>query len=85
MKFSQLMYDPVSLAFFLIIPVKQLNMSDDKKNTGKQDDIRVDSNDPSEVEYLHRKFPNKTHEQIKEAIKAKGPMRKDIEDYLNGK
>jgi len=57
-------------------------MADNKQNVGKQDDIRVDINDPSEVEYLHQQFPNKTHEQIKEAIKAKGPFRKDIIAYL---
>lgn len=59
-------------------------MSDNKQNTGKQDDIRIDSNDPSEVEYLHRKFPNKTHDEIKKAIKEKGPIRKDVETYLSG-
>ena len=58
-------------------------MSDNKSNTGKQDRIRVDANDASEVEYLHKQFPNKTHEEIKKAIAAKGPFRKDIEDYLN--
>ncbi len=58
-------------------------MSDDKKNVGKQDDIRVDSNDPSEVEYLHKQYPNKSHEEIKAAIKAHGPLRKDIEAFLN--
>jgi hypothetical protein len=57
-------------------------MSDNKKNVGKQDDIRVDSNDPSEVEYLHRQFPEKTHEEIKKAIKEKGPIRKDIIEDL---
>lgn len=57
-------------------------MSDNKTNTGKQDRIRVDANDPSEVEYLHRQFPNKTHQEIKDAIAAKGPLRKDIEAYL---
>jgi hypothetical protein len=57
-------------------------MSDDKKNTGKQDDIRVDINDPSEVEYVHRQFPHKTHEEVKEAIRKYGPMRKDIEAVL---
>jgi len=55
---------------------------DNKTNTGKGDDIRVDINDPNEVEYLHRKYPNKTHEQVKEAIKKAGPMRKDIETEL---
>jgi hypothetical protein len=58
-------------------------MSDNKTKIGKQDDIRVDLSDPSEVEYLHSKFPDKTHEEIKQAIKEKGPFRKDIEEYLN--
>jgi hypothetical protein len=57
-------------------------MSDNKQNTGKQDDIRVDSNDASEVEYLHSQFPYKSHEEIKKAIKEKGPFRKDIIAYL---
>lgn len=59
-------------------------MADDKKNVGKQDDIRVDSQDPSEVEYLHQQFPAKTHQEIKDAIKRAGPMRQDIIDYLKG-
>ena len=57
-------------------------MSDDKSKTGKQDDIRVDSNDASEVEYLHRQFPDKSHDEIKKAIREKGPYRKDIEEFL---
>ena len=57
-------------------------MSDNKQNTGKQDDIRVALNDPAEVEYLHQQFPNKTHEEIKAAIKEAGPMRSDIENFL---
>lgn len=59
-------------------------MSDNKQNTGKQDDIRVDLNDSSEVEYLHQQYPNKTHEEIKKAIKEHGPLRKNIEAYLQG-
>jgi hypothetical protein len=58
-------------------------MSDNKIKKGKLDDIKVDKNDPSEVEYLHRKYPKKTHVQIKEAINKKGPYRKDIEAWLN--
>jgi hypothetical protein len=61
-----------------------ITMSDNKTNTGQQDRIRVDANDPSEVEYLHSQFPEKTHQQIKDAIKEKGPLRKDIEAYLKG-
>ncbi len=57
-------------------------MSDDKKNTSRQDAIRVDSQDPSEVEYLHSQHPDKTHEEIKDAIAKHGPMRKDIEAHL---
>lgn len=58
-------------------------MADDKNNVGKQDDIRVDINDPSEVEYLHRQYPDKSHQEIKDAIEKYGPMRKDIVAYLD--
>jgi hypothetical protein len=57
-------------------------MSDNKSQQGRQDDIRVDINDKSEVEYLHRQFPEKQHQQIVDAIKAAGPMREDITRYL---
>jgi hypothetical protein len=60
-------------------------MSDNKQNIGKQDDIRVDANDPSEVEYLHQQFPDKTHDEIKKAIQAAGPVRADIVAYLKRK
>ena len=60
-------------------------MSDNKHNKGKQDDIRVDANDPSEVEYLHRQFPDKSHAEIKEAIRQAGPLRADIIALLKGK
>lgn len=57
-------------------------MADNKTNTGRQDDIRVDKNDSSEVEYLHQQYPNKSHQEIKDAIEAAGPMRQAIKDYL---
>ncbi|PWT96776.1 MAG: hypothetical protein C5B52_15130 [Bacteroidetes bacterium] len=60
------------------------DMADDKKNKGKQDDLRVDFNDPSEVEYLHRQFPNKTHEEIRRAILKYGPLREEIVRQLKG-
>ena len=59
-------------------------MADDKKNTGRQDDLRVDAKDPSEVEYLHRQFPEKSHEEVRKAIEQYGPMRRDIEAHLGG-
>ncbi len=58
-------------------------MADDKSKTGKQDDMRVDMNDPSEVEYLHRQYPNKTHQQVKDAVEKYGPMREDIKKHLD--
>lgn len=57
-------------------------MSDNKGNVGQQDRIRVDVNDPGEVEYLHRQFPEYSHEDIRNAIESKGPLREDIVSYL---
>ncbi|SEN11459.1 Protein of unknown function [Chitinophaga rupis] len=57
-------------------------MADNKSNVGQQDRIRVDANDPSEVEYLHRQFAHLKHEQVVEAIKSKGPLRADVVKYL---
>jgi hypothetical protein len=60
-------------------------MSDNKTNVGTQDDVRVDKNDPSEIQFIQRKFPNKSAEEIRQAIEAAGPMRRDIEEYLGTK
>lgn len=60
-------------------------MSDNKGINTQQDRIRVDINDPSEVEYVHEQFPELEHEQIVAAIEAAGPMRKDIMEYLKKK
>lgn len=46
------------------------------------DKIRVDINDPNEAEYLHSLFPELEHQQIVDAIKEKGPLRKNITEYL---
>lgn len=58
-------------------------MSDSKTNTGKQDRIRVSSQDPNEVEYVHRQFPTLTHEQVLEGIKRAGPFREDVMNFLS--
>lgn len=73
------------LAEILHFSWKLLTMPDNKKDVGKRDDIRVDANDPSEVEYVHSKFPDKTHEEIREAIKNYSPMRVNIERHLRQK
>ncbi len=58
-------------------------MPDNREYIGKQDKLRVDSKDASEVEYLHRQYPWFNHDKIKKAIKTAGPMRKNIERYLS--
>ena len=60
-------------------------MADNKKYKGKQDRIRVSATDPSEVEYLHKQYPSLSHQAIHGAIRAAGPMRNDIKDYLQKK
>lgn len=57
-------------------------MSDNKKQKGKQDRIRVDKNDPEEIEYLQRKFPGLSHNWIVDAIRKAGPFRKNIVGFL---
>lgn len=57
-------------------------MSDNKNIVSQQDRIRIDLNDPSEVEYVHSLFPELEHEQIVEAIREKGPLRKAVMEYL---
>ncbi|MDP9041900.1 MAG: hypothetical protein M3N30_07950, partial [Bacteroidota bacterium] len=59
---KRLKITPELLAVFLMEYCKQITMSDNKSNTGQQDRIRVDSKDASEIEYLHRQFPKKTHQ-----------------------
>jgi hypothetical protein len=58
-------------------------MSDSKQNVGQQDRLRVDVNDPSEVEFVHQEYPKLSHAQVLEAICEKGPMRKDVYQYLD--
>jgi hypothetical protein len=58
-------------------------MSDSKQNVGQQDRIRIDSKDPSEVEYVHQQFPNLKHQQIVDAIEKAGPFREVVMNYLN--
>ena len=56
---------------------------DNKKFTGWQDRIKIDLNDPSEVEYFHSKHSLFSHQEIKDAIKTAGPYRQKVHDYLN--
>ena len=55
---------------------------DNKTNNDGRDAAKIDSNNPSEVEYVHRLFPHLTHQQVLEAIKAKGPSREAVMAHL---
>lgn len=56
-------------------------MADDLKNTGKQDDIRINVNQDHELTYWS-KILGVSAEQLKAAVKAVGPMVKDVKKYL---
>lgn len=49
-------------------------MSDNKSYTGKQDRIRVDSNDPSEVEYLHSQYPGLRMNKLGKPLNGQVPI-----------
>lgn len=55
---------------------------DNKDTQDGRDRSKVDSNDHSEIEYLHQQWKQFTHEEIVQAIKTYGPYRKDIEAHL---
>jgi hypothetical protein len=57
-------------------------MSDNKNKTGHPDKLRVSATDAYEVSYLRRKFPELTRQAIIAAITRKGPMRKNIMEYI---
>jgi Protein of unknown function (DUF3606) len=60
-------------------------MADNKAKKDGRDRSKVNSKEAYEVEYLHSKYPNLSHQQVYSAIRAAGPVRKDIEQYLKGK
>jgi len=57
-------------------------MTDNKQLRGQQDRNRVNSQEPYEVEDLHQKYPNLSHEQVRDAVIKYGPDRKNIENHL---
>ncbi len=60
-------------------------MTDNKKARDGRDRSKVDSKDPGEVEYVHRQRPGLTHRAVTGAIRAAGPVRKDIMAYPDKK
>jgi hypothetical protein len=56
-------------------------MADDLKNTGKQDDIRINVNQSWELRDWCQKL-GVTPEQLQAAVKAVGPLLKNVKEYL---
>jgi hypothetical protein len=56
-------------------------MTDNKKKVGKPDRDRVAGNEPYEVEVLVKKFELPAP-LVKKVIEQEGPMRRDVEKYL---
>ena len=56
-------------------------MSDDLKNTGPQDDSRVNMSQPHEVRYWTEKF-GISEQRLKEAVLNVGVSAKAVEAYL---
>jgi hypothetical protein len=56
-------------------------MADDLKQTGKQDDQRINVNQDHELGYWSEKL-GVSREQLRKAVQAAGPMVKDVQRHL---
>jgi hypothetical protein len=56
-------------------------MADDLKNTGKQDDSRINVNQPHEVTYWTKTL-GVSEEKLREAVQKVGVMVADVKKYL---
>lgn len=56
-------------------------MADDLRNTGKQDDQRINVEQQHEVQYWSEKF-GVTPGQLREAVEKAGPMAADVRKEL---
>ena len=57
-------------------------MADNKTISDERERTKIDANDTSEVEYVHRQFPHLEHREVLDAIKQYGPDREDVIEYL---
>jgi hypothetical protein len=56
-------------------------MADDKTKTGIADDIRINSNESYDLQYWSEKL-GVTRDELREAVKAAGPMVSDVRREL---
>ena len=59
-------------------------MADDKTKKGIQDKVRINVNEPYEVEYWTKKFAC-SPQQLRGAVKAVGVSVKKVEQYIQDK
>ena len=57
-------------------------MADDLKQTGRQDDARINVNQDHEVSYWSRELGISPNE-LRQAVETAGPMVKDVRQHLN--
>jgi hypothetical protein len=57
-------------------------MPDNKRETGKPDDSRINVNEAYELRYWTKEL-GCTEQQLREAVKKVGPMVKDVKRYLS--
>lgn len=60
-------------------------MSDNKELRDRRDRSKIDLNDPNEVSYVSQQYPWFSAEEVKTAIREKGPDRRTVIDYLDQK
>lgn len=60
-------------------------MEVNKAKTSKADRDKVSAMEAYEVEYLHQQYPNLSQQQVRGAVRAAGPQRKNIISYLEKK
>ena len=59
-------------------------MSDNKKKTGKPDRIRINTSEPYEMQYWKKEL-GVSPQQLTGAVRAVGPMVKDVRKYFKNK
>jgi hypothetical protein len=57
-------------------------LADDLKQTGRQDDERMNPDQDHELAYWSQKF-GLSRDELRKAVQAAGPMVKDVRQHLN--
>jgi uncharacterized protein DUF3606 len=58
-------------------------MADDLKQTGRQDDARINPDQDHELPYYWSEKFGVSRDELRKAVQAAGPMVKDVQRHLN--